>query len=120
MSSFFSDNKIKLLVLLSVEATTYIISYIKFKKEIATHSIGAKIWTLILFATLIDIMFHCQSTILFAWCFWIGIITRVEIISIVLILKLGRMMCLHCIILYNLEKEKQLKEISYLIDKKLY
>jgi phosphatidylglycerophosphate synthase len=85
--AFFSENKIKLFILFAIEATTYIISYIKFKKEIATHSIGAKIWTLILFATLIDIMFHCQSAILFNWCFWIGIITRIEIISIILILK---------------------------------
>ena len=63
------------------------ISFLKFRKEIATHSIGAKIWTLLLFVTLIEIMAHSKSTILFVYCFWVGIITRIEIIVIIITLK---------------------------------
>jgi phosphatidylglycerophosphate synthase len=84
---FFRDNAIKLIILISVEAVTYLISYLKFKKEIATHSIGAKIWTLFLYATLIQIMVQYQSTVLFTICFWVGLLTRFEIIAIILILK---------------------------------
>jgi CDP-diacylglycerol--glycerol-3-phosphate 3-phosphatidyltransferase len=84
---FFVTNTAKLIILVGVEALTYIICFLKFKKEIATHSIGAKVWTLLLFATLIDIIVRCQSIILFNICFWIGIITRLEIIAIILILK---------------------------------
>ena len=84
---FFAANASKLIVLFSFEGLTYLICFLKFRKEIATHSIGAKIWTLLLFATLIQIVLQCQSNILFQLCFWVGIITRLEIIAIVLILK---------------------------------
>lgn len=85
--AFFAGNVVKLLVLIGTEALAYLVSFAKFKKEIATHSIGAKIWTLVLFATLVQIMLHCDSGILFEVCFWLGIITRVEIILILLILR---------------------------------
>lgn len=84
---FFKLNLMKLIVLFSAEALIYLVSYIKFKKEIATHSIGAKIWTLILFATLVEIMVHCKSVVLFELCLWIGLLTRLEILAIILILK---------------------------------
>jgi phosphatidylglycerophosphate synthase len=84
---FFRTNVTKLIILLSSEALTYLISYFKFKKEIATHSIGAKVWTLVLFATLVQIIFQCQSVILFNLCFWVGLVTRLEIIAIILTLK---------------------------------
>lgn len=84
---FFKDNTLKLTILIGAEALTYLICFIKFRKEIATHSIGAKIWTLTLFATLIQIILQCQSTILFNICFWVGLVTRLEIIAIILTLK---------------------------------
>ena len=84
---FFKANALKLILLLGLEGLTYLISFLKFKKEIATHSIGAKIWTLLLFATLIQIISQCQSITLFNICFWVGILTRLEIIAIILTLK---------------------------------
>ncbi len=84
---FFRSNSQKLIILFGFESLTYIVSYLKFRKEVATHSIGAKIWTLILFSALIQIMWQCQSAFLFNLCFWGGILTRIEIIAILLILK---------------------------------
>jgi CDP-diacylglycerol--glycerol-3-phosphate 3-phosphatidyltransferase len=84
---FFSANATKLITLIGIEAATYLVSFLKFRKEIATHSIGAKAWTLLLFATLIQIMVQCQSTVLFNVCFWVGIVTRAEIIAIIFTLK---------------------------------
>jgi len=84
---FFKTNLVKLIVLGAFEASTYVLSYIKFKKEIATHSIGAKIWTLTIFATLVEIMVHCESVVLFEICFWFGLATRLEILAIVFTLK---------------------------------
>lgn len=84
---FFKTNLQKLSILIGFEALTYLVSFLKFRKEIATHSIGAKIWTLILFATLVQIILQCQADVLFAMCFWVGIITRIEIIAIILTLK---------------------------------
>ncbi|MCU7549576.1 CDP-alcohol phosphatidyltransferase family protein [Chitinophagaceae bacterium LB-8] len=84
---FYSNNAVKLTILIGFEALTYLISFLKFRKEIATHSIGAKIWTLLLFATLIQIIVECQSNVLFNLCFWVGLLTRLEIIAIILTLK---------------------------------
>ncbi|MBI4946691.1 MAG: CDP-alcohol phosphatidyltransferase family protein [Bacteroidetes bacterium] len=84
---FFKSNFTKLAILIGIEGAAYLVSYVKFKKEIATHSIGAKIWTLLLFATLIEVITHCQSVTLFNFFFWIGLITRLEIIAIILTLK---------------------------------
>lgn len=86
-TAFFKSNVIMLLVIFVVEGLTYLVSFIKFRKEIATHSIGAKIWTLFIFATLIQVMLQCESVILFHFFFWTGIITRLEIIAILLTLK---------------------------------
>ncbi len=84
---FFEKNSFKLIVLITAEALAYLLCFIKFKKEIATHTIGAKVWTLFLFATLIEVILHCRSVLLFNFCFWIGIITRLEIMFIILTLK---------------------------------
>lgn len=83
---FFYQNSIMLIVLLSTEAMTYLICFIKFRKEVATHAIASKIWTLILFATLIEIILTGTSTILFQICFYTGMATRLEIIGIILLL----------------------------------
>ena len=85
--AFFKDNYLKLAVLLGFEGLTYVISFLKFGKEVATHSIGAKVWTLLIFSTLVQVILQCQSVVLFEFCFWVGLLTRLEIISILLILK---------------------------------
>jgi CDP-diacylglycerol--glycerol-3-phosphate 3-phosphatidyltransferase len=86
-TQFFYDNKIELIVLISVEILAYLICFLKFKKEIATHSISSKIWTLILFATITQLMATKGSSTLFQVCFYVGIITRLEIILILLVLR---------------------------------
>ena len=84
---FFKINSIKLVILLAVEGLTYVVSFIKFKKEVATHAILSKIWTLTIMGTLIQIVWSCDSVVLFNLCFYLGIISRVEIIAILFILK---------------------------------
>ncbi|MFN8335688.1 MAG: CDP-alcohol phosphatidyltransferase family protein [Cyclobacteriaceae bacterium] len=84
---FFKKHATLLILLLSAECLTYLVSFVKFKKEIATHSWGAKFWTLILCATLVRLILVCDSTLLFQLCFWVGMITRLEIVAIILILK---------------------------------
>jgi phosphatidylglycerophosphate synthase len=84
---FFKDNLVAILILLALEATCYVISFLKFKKEVATHAIASKIWTLFLFATLIQVIATGNSVLLFYVCFYLGVISRLEIIFILLILK---------------------------------
>lgn len=85
--SFFYENYIKLAVLIGTEIAAYCVSYIKFRKEVATHAIASKIWVLLIFATLAQVMAVCSAPVLFEWCFYVGIITRLEIICILLVLK---------------------------------
>lgn len=84
---FFQSRFLELALLLALEALAYLICFIKFRKEIATHSWGAKVWTLLLVATLIQILIQCNSYYLFTIFFWVGIVSRLEIIYILFILK---------------------------------
>jgi len=84
---FFKANSLQLLILVGFEALTYLVCFLKFKKEIATHAIASKIWTLILFSTLIQIMATCNSNVLFQICFYTGVLTRLEIVGIILLLR---------------------------------
>lgn len=84
---FFKANMVLLILLLSMEGLTYLISYIRFKKEVATHAISSKIWTLTILATLVQIIATCDSSWLFMVCFYAGMITRLEIIAILFTLR---------------------------------
>ena len=84
---FFITHATSLILLFFVEGLAYLICFIKFKREIATHTIGAKIWTLILFMTFIDLILNGNSNTLYYICFGFGVITRIEIIAVLLILK---------------------------------
>ena len=85
--SFFYTNLNKIGILLSAEMLAYLVCFRKFKKEVATHTISSKIWTLVLFATLIQVMATCNSGVLFTICFYAGLLTRFEIIWIILVLR---------------------------------
>jgi CDP-diacylglycerol--glycerol-3-phosphate 3-phosphatidyltransferase len=85
--AFFRQNWIKLLILISLEAISYTFSFLKFKKEVATHAIGSKLWALVLFATLIQLIAMSDSVILFNICFYLGVLTRLEIIAMLIIIK---------------------------------
>ncbi|MEN5171545.1 CDP-alcohol phosphatidyltransferase family protein [Acinetobacter higginsii] len=86
-SVFFKQYIWPILVLILFEVAIYMVSFIKFRKEVATHSLGAKIWTLFLFALLVQVTLTGQSQILFWIVFWLGLLTRAEIIAIILVLK---------------------------------
>ena len=85
--SFFREHSLQLGILIAFEACTYLVSFIKFRKEVATHSIGAKLWSLFLFSLLIQLIAQGESGFLFTCFFWLGILTRIEIVAILLILK---------------------------------
>lgn len=86
-TGFFLEKADYLLILLGAEAMTYVISFVKFKKEVATHAILSKLWTLTILAALMEIIARCDSNWIFMTCFWLGIITRLEIVGILLVLR---------------------------------
>ncbi len=86
-TSFLKENWLWIATLIFLEALCYIISFIKFRKPIATHSYLAKAWTLTLLAFFIDLSLNQNSFYPFYICVVLGIISRLEIILIILRLK---------------------------------
>lgn len=84
---FYTNNYIQLIVLIALEASCYLLSFIKFKKEVATHALSAKVWALLLFATLIQIIATGNSVVLFGFCFYWGLLSRLEIIAMLIVIK---------------------------------
>lgn len=84
---FFKENHLKFFILISAETLTYVVSYIKFRKEVSTHAILSKIWTLTILASLIQVIASCHSSLLFNICFYLGIVSRMEIVLIFFMLK---------------------------------
>ncbi len=85
--SFFSSHAVSIGVLVVLEVATYGVSFLRFGKEVATHSWGAKLWVLTLFAALTEIMLSCRSGLLYDICFYTGLVTRAETIGILLLLR---------------------------------
>jgi CDP-diacylglycerol--glycerol-3-phosphate 3-phosphatidyltransferase len=84
---FLKSNYTYLIIILVLEISTYVLSFSKFGKTIATHSLLAKLWTISLLVFLIDFILHGSSIWPFYICFGIGVISRVEIILIISTLK---------------------------------
>ncbi|MFK5982887.1 MAG: CDP-alcohol phosphatidyltransferase family protein [Flavobacteriaceae bacterium] len=85
--NFLKENKTWIGVIVLLELMSYLISFIKFKKTIATHSILAKFWTLSLLWFLIDLTLNSTSQLAFFICIVLGVISRIEINIIILKLK---------------------------------
>lgn len=84
---FFYNHWAELGFILILEAATYGCSFIRFRKEVATHSLLAKFWTLSLFATVFELNSSGSSGIIYSVCFYLGIISRLEILAILLTLR---------------------------------
>ncbi len=76
---------IMLAVLGPMEATTHLISYVRFRREASTHHILSKIFCLVLWA-LVSQLFLTGAT---GWMFWltlaVGVISQSEAMAIMLI-----------------------------------
>lgn len=84
---FIREHYLPIAAIVILETSAYLISYLKFKRTIATHSYMAKFWTLTLLAFLIDMTLHSHSNVAFKLCVLFGIISRIEIILIIWSLK---------------------------------
>lgn len=85
--NYVKEQALWIILLLVLELVAYLVSYIKFKKSVATHSILAKFWTLSLTFFLIELCLTGSGSISFIICIALGIISRIEIIAIILCLK---------------------------------
>ena len=85
--NFVWENGLWIGSIILLELLSYLISFIKFKKTIATHSILAKFWTITLLLFLIDLCLNGSSQVPFFICVGLGIISRIEILLIIVNLK---------------------------------
>ena len=84
---FFREHAVEMVWLLGAEALTYLVGFLKFRKEMALHTWGAKLWSVVLVVTLAQLIWMGEAPVLFAICFWVGIITRGEMLLLVLVLQ---------------------------------
>ncbi len=85
--NFVAQHYFFILVIAILELAIYLISWIKFKRTVATHSILAKLWTLTLLWFLVELSITGSSFLGFWTCVTLGIISRLEIIAIICYLK---------------------------------
>jgi phosphatidylglycerophosphate synthase len=85
--AFYHHNWEQMLLLSFAEALCYGLCYIKFRKEVATHAIASKLWTLVLLATLIQVIATGDAAVMYQICFYMGIATRIEIIVMLLLIR---------------------------------
>ena len=72
---------------IGLEALAYAVSFLKFRRTIATHSLLAKFWTLTLLAFMVDLTLHATSSLPFMLCIGLGLLSRLEILGIILRLR---------------------------------
>lgn len=84
---FYHTYKWHIILLVIMEAAAYLISYIRFRNVVATHAILSKLWVVTLLCTFIQIVLTGDSGWVFMVCFWVGLLSRLEIIAIMLVLK---------------------------------
>lgn len=84
---FFNDHWWQISILIALEAIAYLISFLRFRKEVATHALASKLWVLILLFVFIEVVLTSNSSWLFQLCFWVGVVSRLEIIGILLLVR---------------------------------
>lgn len=84
---FLPENALAVGVVLWLEALAYVVSYLKFRKEVALHTLGAKLWALLLAAFLVQLLLTGQAGGLFAVCVAVGVISRLEMVAILCVLR---------------------------------
>jgi phosphatidylglycerophosphate synthase len=85
--AFFKDHAWGLGAVLVLEAATYLTSWARFGQEPATHSLGAKLWTLFFFAFLVEIALTGRADLLWWPCFLGAVTVRLEVLAILLALR---------------------------------
>jgi len=84
---FVIQNLTLILIVVALEIIAYIVSFSRFKKTIATHTYLAKAWSIFLFLFLSELVLTHESIYFFNLVIWIGILSRLEIILILLLTK---------------------------------
>lgn len=85
-TEFIQSKMIGIILVLSLEAINYLISFIRFKREISTHAILSKLWAVTLLLSFCDLILNGRSVYLFDVAIIAGYISRIDTGLIMLIL----------------------------------
>ena len=86
--TLFLTGKMEWIILvLSLEVLNYAISFVRFRREVSTHAILAKCWAITLVLAFIELFLRGDSPLLFNVALVTGIISRIDTMLILLILR---------------------------------
>jgi phosphatidylglycerophosphate synthase len=85
-ANFLMDRFYLILLVLGLEGLNYLISFLRFRKEISTHAILSKFWAITLLLGFCDLILNEKSVYLFDISLFFGIISRIDTGLIMLIL----------------------------------
>ncbi len=85
-SDFLETKLLWIFIVLALEVLNYLISFLRFKREISTHAILSKIWAITLLLAFCDLILNGHSHYLFDIALAVGVISRLDTGLIMLIL----------------------------------
>jgi len=75
-----------IIFVLILEVINYLISFMRFRKEISTHALLSKFWAVSLLLGFCDLILHGSSSFLFDFALLLGVLSRIDTGLIMLIL----------------------------------
>ncbi|MFD0749435.1 CDP-alcohol phosphatidyltransferase family protein [Mucilaginibacter calamicampi] len=80
------DNRYLIIIILIMEGLTYVLSFLKFKKENATHALISKFWAVTLFIAFISLIGFGYGGVPLLITFIVGVIAHIDVYLIILLL----------------------------------
>lgn len=85
--AFYSSHKLQLVLVVGLEGLAYGVSFLRFRREVATHAILSKIWTITICITIVEAIAAGNAPFTFDVAYYLGVISRIEIILILFCLR---------------------------------
>jgi len=104
------DNSVVIWFLLGMEASCYLVSIFKFRRETCTHAYLSKFWGVTLFIAFTDLMLNGKAGFLFYFCLCAGIVSHLDRIFITLVLPEWQHDVTSAYHAYLIRKGKQFKK----------
>lgn len=84
---FFNAHLQFIIIVIGIELSSHLMSFIRFGKEASTHNLLSKFWGILIVPAFSDVMFNCESNWLFNLCLLTGAIARFESLLIMAVIK---------------------------------
>lgn len=84
---FFNTHLQFIIIVIGIELSSHLMSFIRFGKEASTHNLLSKFWGILIVPAFSDVMFDCESEWLFNLWLLTGAIARFESLLIMAVIK---------------------------------